>query len=152
MAEKDFINVDPNTGGGNDFNLVFSGKLREMEKVFTEQRKPYCRPCAKTDFDIKVETIKIKMMRDGNINLNVSGKEKEFNLEFDFDNYGKEGYFKVKGERKIYDKRLIAGTNLQVPVHYVDWECPRGHCWSIEMEEDVYNKWKGIGTAKPTKK
>lgn len=146
MEIKDYINVDPQQGGGNDFQRKFKKLVSEKSQVYNKERKPYCTACAWEDFNDKVEDAKKKMIR--NASMNITGKELDFNVEVDLESYGKSDLFREIGTRTVNNKVIIQGTRIPIPMYYVDFKCIRGHGYSIEYTEEEYGKLNGAKSKK----
>ncbi|MEK6884715.1 MAG: hypothetical protein AABY22_34100 [Nanoarchaeota archaeon] len=137
--KKDYIDIDLNLKNV-DFDRKFSTFLKEKRQEHQESKQPFCTACAYNQFkDLKEVTIKNLSRRTKEI----IGNESELNIKVDIAKYEDPSYFKLKGERKIMEKRIMHGTPTFVPIWFLDYVCKEfGHGYSIQMEQEEYDQWK----------
>ena len=125
------------------YDIEFIKLLRAKEKEYAKAMKPWCRRCARVDFDDAVTRLKLDIQRQRGMGVKVESVMDIGN----FDKYGSEKRFELILESEAYDKVVIAGRRENVLVGYhVEYKCNiRGCNFSVYMPQEDYKKWKSKG-------
>ena len=111
-----------------NYEKIMRKKINESESEYLGIRHiPFCRRCARADFEDAYERLKFEISRS-NKPLDAV-QEKVAALKMDLDVYAEEHRFEFIGESPAMENRLIDGIKRQdVDGYYFGYRCKRRGC------------------------
>ena len=123
--------------GDKSFKDKFMKKLKEKDKEYAEQFKPFCYTCAKLDYEDEVSRVEKEKKRK----IGKTDTIPEIDIG-DLSKYGNDLYFHYLGNKSINETQII--NNIRVPIKaYMrfEYKCKeRGHGRTIDMPYPVYEE------------
>ena len=132
-VKKDYVEVGKVTP-----TIQFSRILAEKVLEYGKLHKPFDSPCARLDFNDKLETAeKESERRNGFVKID------EIKIDVgDLDKYGDADRFEFIEDQEDVQDKVIEGSRTQVIIgHTVSYKCkPRGHGISVFIPIKEYNE------------
>lgn len=121
---------------GNPKEEQFQSSLESYEKKANLEKKPWCRTCARKDFNRRQKEIR-DTMQSSLANPQEEIPESMLKLEIDFEKYWYKGKYVKTGERPIKDTTNAKFTGKAPIIIFHDYKCPVGHGYSVNMGEEA---------------
>lgn len=120
---------------GNPSEEAFLKEVVLYEKKSNSEKRPWCRPCAKREFNKKRNEVRQTLQRTLT-NPNEQVSEDDMKINIDLEKYWYKGEFKQQGERIIKDTTHLRSQGRAPLMRFNDYKCPLGHGCSINVGEE----------------